>query len=72
VAYLEDKLQSEGIRLGIIAVPESAASDIAHRLTQGGVKAILSFAPCQLITSDNLQITCVDLATEMARLVYYL
>lgn len=72
VAHLEEKLQSEGIKLGIIAVPESAASEIAHRLAQGGVKAILSFAPCQLITSNDVQITCVDLATEMARLVYYL
>ncbi len=72
VAHLESKLQTEGIQLGIIAVPESAASEVAHRLAQGGVKAILSFAPCQLITSDNVQITCVDLATEMARLVYYL
>lgn len=71
VSYLEKRLKSHKIHLCILAVPESAAPVIAHRLAKTGVKAILSFSPCQLAMPDNIKVTCVDLSTEMARLVYY-
>lgn len=71
VANLEDRIQSENIQLVILAVPESVAPVIAQRLARVGVNAILSFAPCQLAMPNNVKVTCVDLSTEMARLVYY-
>jgi redox-sensing transcriptional repressor len=70
-ASMEDRIRSENIQLGIMAVPESEAPEIARRMAKGGVSAILSFAPCQLLMPDNVKITCVDLAREIARLVYY-
>ena len=69
--HLEERVKSDGIKLGILAIPEAVAPGIARRLAKGGVKAILSFAPCQLAMPDNIKVTCVDLTTEMARLVYY-
>jgi len=71
VENLEKRIRSEGIQVGILAVPESAAPVIARRLEKGGVKAVLSFAPCQLFMPDSVQLTCVDLSMEMARLFYY-
>ena len=70
MANLEDKIRSENIQLVILAVPEEAAPPIAQRLARAGVNSILSFAPCQLTRPDNINISCVDLSTEMARLVY--
>jgi len=69
---LEERIEAEGIKVGIVAVPVSAAPQVAQRLAKGGVKAILSFAPCPLNMPDDVRVACVDLATEMARLVYYL
>jgi redox-sensing transcriptional repressor len=71
MANLEARVKSEGIQLAILAIPESVAPTIARRLAKAGVNAILSFAPCQLAMPDNIKVTCVDLSTEMARLVYY-
>jgi redox-sensing transcriptional repressor len=71
IANLEDRIKSENIQLAILAVPEDAAPGIAQRLAKVGVNSILSFAPCQLVMPDNIKVTCVDLSTEMARLVYY-
>ncbi len=72
VTDLEQRISDEGIKLAIIAVPVSEAPKVAQRLADAGIKAILSFAPCPLNMPEDVKITCVDLATEMARLVYYL
>lgn len=71
-ANLEDRIKEEGIRLGIVAVEVSDAPEVARRMADAGVKALLSFAPCELNMPDTVKVTCVDLAMELARLVYYL
>lgn len=68
---LEDRIREENIKLVILAVTEEAAPDIAQRLSNAGIDSILSFAPCQLNKPDNINVSCVDLSTEMARLVYF-
>jgi redox-sensing transcriptional repressor len=70
-ADLGERIRSEGIRLAILAVPESSAPAVARRLASAGVKSILSFAPCELAMPDNIKVTCVDLSLAMARLVYH-
>jgi len=72
VAALERRIREDGIKLAIVAVGVSEAAGIAHRLADAGVKGILSFAPCPLNMPDGVKVTCVDVATEMARLVYYM
>ncbi|MCD6415280.1 MAG: redox-sensing transcriptional repressor Rex [Planctomycetes bacterium] len=72
IANLQPRIKEEGIRLGIIAVEVSEAPKVARRMADAGVKALLSFAPCNLNMPDTVKVTCVDLAMELARLVYYL
>jgi len=72
VANLESRIREEGVRLGIVAVEVSEAPEVAGRMAAAGVKALLSFAPCDLNMPDNVEVTCVDLAMELARLVYHL
>ena len=69
---MERTIKAEKIKLAIVTVPVSEAPQVARRLAKAGVRAILSFAPCQLNMPDDVKVACVDLATEMARLVYYL
>ncbi len=71
VKNLEKRIRSERIQVAILAVPEQETVELARRLNKAGVKSILSFAPCQLKMPKNLRVTCVDMSTEMARLVYY-
>jgi redox-sensing transcriptional repressor len=71
VTNLETRIKSENVQLGILSVPESEAPLIARRMVRAGIKAILSFAPCQLTMPDNIKISCVDLSTELVRLIYY-
>lgn len=70
-SHLEKRIKSENIQLAILAIPEEVSPAIARRLAKVGVNAILSFAPCQLAMPDDIKVTCVDLSTEMARLIYY-
>jgi len=72
VEQIEERLQEEGIGLAILAVPVEHAPEVAQKLAKAGIQGILSFAPCSLNMPDNIKVTCVDLATEMARLAYYL
>lgn len=72
VATLERRIREDGIKLAIVAVGVLEAPAIAQRLADAGVTGILSFAPCQLRMPNGVRVTCVDVATEMARLVYYL
>lgn len=71
IDVLEKKIKSEKIKIGILAVPEAEAYEIAKRMANAGVKAILSFAPCQLIMAENIELTCIDLSTELSKLAYY-
>ncbi len=68
---LEQRVRSDGIKIAILSVSESAAPAVANRLENGGIKAILSFAPCHKDMPHNVKMNYVDLSTEMARLAYY-
>jgi redox-sensing transcriptional repressor len=72
VADMERRIAGEGIQLGIVAVEVSEAPNVARRMADAGVKAFLSFAPCELGVPETARVTCVDLAMELARLVYHL
>ena len=71
ISQMEKYVAAENIQLAILAVPEQVAPKIARRLEKAGIRAILSFAPCQLAMPSSIKVTCVDLSTEMARLIYY-
>jgi len=71
IANLENRIKAENIQMVILAVPEEAATAIARRVAKVGVNALLSFSPCQLAMPKDIKVICVDLSTEMARLVYY-
>ncbi len=71
ISNLENRIKAENIQMVILAVSEEVAPVIARQLAKVGVNAVLSFSPCQIAMPENIKVTCVDLSTEMARLVYY-
>jgi redox-sensing transcriptional repressor len=57
-----------GARLAILAVPASAAQDVANQLTAVGVRGILNFAPTRLATPPGITICNIDVAVELEQL----
>ena len=65
---LEDYCRREGIKIGIITVPNSAAQSICDRLVNCGVNAIWNFAPCQLEVPEGVTLQQENLALSLAHL----
>ena len=68
ISNLEDYCRSEGIKIGIITVPESAAQEICDRLVACGIEAVWNFAPCQLVVPDGITLQQENLALSLAHL----
>ncbi|MFZ5815709.1 MAG: redox-sensing transcriptional repressor Rex [Bacillota bacterium] len=63
-------VRDQGIKIGILTVPASEAQATAELLRQGGVEAILNFAPAK-IKLDDVFIHNIDLTIELQSLAYY-
>lgn len=68
---LVDVTRQEEVRIGIIAVPASEAQACAEMLVQGGVEAILNFAPAKLKVAKDVFLQNIDLTIELQSLAYY-
>ena len=65
---LEEYCKAEGIKIGVITVPSSAAQEICDRLVSSGVTAIWNFAPCQLTVPEGITLQQENLALSLAHL----
>lgn len=57
--------------IGVIAVPETAAQDVADRMVAAGVRSILNMAPTILKKVPGVEIRHADVATELQILAFY-
>ncbi len=57
--------------IGVIATPPSVAQEVADRLVEAGVTAILNFAPTVLVVPPNVTLRKVDLSLELQVLSFY-
>ncbi len=60
------------IRIAMICVPAQAAQDVANRLVEAGVKAILNYAPISLSVPAGVRVQYIDPAIGLQRMTYYL
>ncbi|MHC4644520.1 MAG: redox-sensing transcriptional repressor Rex [Planctomycetota bacterium] len=65
-------LKSRKIEVAIMAVPRDAAQQTADELVKAGVKGILNFSPCYITVPKRVKVIRIDIATELARLPYYM
>jgi len=68
---VEKTINKENIKICILATPVSVTGDVAKDLADLGINAILSFSPCRINMPKNIEVKCIDLSTELARLIYY-
>jgi redox-sensing transcriptional repressor len=71
-ASMIEKIKSAGVKIAMITVPVSAAQEVADKLVQAGVKAILNYAPVNLTVPENVHVRYTDPSTNLQRMTYYL
>jgi redox-sensing transcriptional repressor len=71
-ANLIEKVKAADIKIAMLTIPATAAQEIADKLVQAGVKAILNYAPINLNVPKNVKVQYIDPATHLQRMTYYL
>jgi redox-sensing transcriptional repressor len=69
---MEEVLRREGIKIAILAVPAGAAQEITNILVRANVKAILNYAPINLTTPVDVQVSYADPVIQLQRMTFYL
>lgn len=72
IETLEESLRAEKVDMAVVVTPGEAAQPLADRLVALGVKAILNFAPIQIVVPDDVVVKTVNLALELETLSYAL
>lgn len=63
-------VRERNILIGIVAVPASAAQEVATALVDAGVKGILNFAPVRLDLADDVAVLSVDFSLSLEQLAF--
>jgi redox-sensing transcriptional repressor len=71
-ARIAESIRELGVKIGIIAVPQTSAQVVADALVEGGIEAILNYAPCHLRTPESVTVRDVDPVGAMQSMTYYL
>ena len=69
---LQEVMQEQVIHIGIIAVPENDAQEVADKLVAAGVRSIWNFAPQKIKVPDTVRIINEDLSVRLSSLSFYL
>lgn len=69
---LAETVREEGIRVGIIATPRKSAQETADMLVEGGVEAILNYAPVILRVPDHVTVREIDPVSALQSMTYYI
>jgi len=67
-----DTIREAGIKVAMLTVPAPAAQEVANRLVEAGVEAILNYAPISLNVPREVMLQYIDPATGLQRMTYYL
>jgi redox-sensing transcriptional repressor len=69
---LKEKINTNNIKLAIVAVPATSAQEVIEELVEAGIKGIVNFAPVNVKVKDNIILRRVDLAAQLEYLTYYM
>ena len=72
IKEIDKFIQTENVSIGVLVVPAHSAQEVADKMAQGGIKAILNFTPTQIKLPSDIKIHNVDLSIELEGLTYYL
>ncbi|MBN1124920.1 MAG: redox-sensing transcriptional repressor Rex [Sedimentisphaerales bacterium] len=64
-------VQENNIKIGILAVPDMSAQQVAELMISAGIKGILNFAPIQLRGGEDVVVNNINLELEIENLIYF-
>jgi redox-sensing transcriptional repressor len=68
---LSDVVRNDGVVIGVIATPATAAQDVADQMVHAGIRSILNFAPAVISVPSGVSVRKVDVAIELQILAFY-
>ena len=72
ITTLETEFAKRPLDMAVLVTPADAAQSVTDRLVTLGEKAVLNFAPVQLVVPDDVVVKTVNLALELETLSYAL
>lgn len=66
ISELEKFVKDNGVQVGIITVPKSAAQGVCDKMVKSGIRAIWNFAPQALTVPDTVLLQQENLALSLA------
>ena len=71
-AKMPERIRECSVKVAMITVPALSAQEVADKMVQAGVKAILNYAPISLNIPNGVHVQYIDPATHLQRMTYYL
>jgi redox-sensing transcriptional repressor len=71
-AEIVSVIQQTKVKIAMIAVPAAQAQEVAEKLVEAGVKAILNYAPLSLSVPSDVHVQYIDPVIHLQRMTYYL
>ncbi|MBI4297179.1 MAG: redox-sensing transcriptional repressor Rex [Chloroflexi bacterium] len=72
MAYLQEALKTQGVDIGVVAVPVAEAQKVVNQLVQCGIKGILNYAPTTPQVPPGVQLRTVDPVPSLQSMTFYL
>lgn len=69
---LKEYLKQRQIDIGIVAVPAEFAASIINILVQGGIRAILNYAPTSVNVPETVEVKNIDPVLALQSMTFYL
>ncbi len=67
-----EAVRKANVRVAMVCVPAAAAQEVTNQLVEGGVKAILNYAPISLSVPEGVRVQYLDPSIGLQRMAYYL
>jgi redox-sensing transcriptional repressor len=72
VKEMVSAIRAEDVKMAMLAVPATAAQQVADKLVEAGVKAILNYAPVSISLPSHVRLQYIDPVIGLQRMSYYL
>ncbi len=71
-SYMVEAIRAARVKVAMLAVPAAQAQEVANRLIEAGICAILNYAPISLNVPPGVFVQYIDPAIHLQRMTYYL
>lgn len=69
---MEETVKDNNCQIAMLAVPAEYAQQVADKLVEAGVRAILNYAPININVPEHVMVQYIDPVVHMQHMTYYL